>query len=106
MRGCTLSGGGGNDTLIGGAGSDRLIGGIGIDTLTGGARRRHVRVPFGDSSAASGQHDRITDFTTGVDRIDLTGFDAITGTAAVYDQFQFIGTAGFHGTAGDTQLFL
>ena len=34
--GCTLSGGGGNDTLIGGAGNDRLIGGTGVDTMTGG----------------------------------------------------------------------
>ena len=37
--GCTLKGGGGNDTLVGGAGNDTLIGGTGIDTLTGGGGR-------------------------------------------------------------------
>ena len=59
---------------------------------------------LGDSSAASGQHDRITDFTAGVDRIDLSGIDAISGTAG-YDQFHFMGTAGFTGSAGDLNYF-
>ena len=59
----------------------------------------------GDSSAASGQHDRITDFASGLDRIDLSGIDAISGTAG-YDLFHFIGTAGFDGSAGAARLFL
>ena len=57
--GCTLTGGGGNDTLTGGAGIDRLIGGIGVDTLSGGGGVDTFAFAFGDSSAASGQHDRI-----------------------------------------------
>ena len=59
---------------------------------------------LGDSSAASGQHDRITDFVSGIDHIDLSGFDAISGTAAI-DQFHFIGTAAFDGTAGELDYF-
>ncbi len=98
--GCTLSGGGGADVLAGGAGSDRLIGGFGIDSLTGGGGADTFVFLPGDSSAASGQHDRITDFTTGVDRIDLTGFDAITSTSAL-DTFRFIGATSFGGSAGE-----
>ena len=72
--GCTLSGGGGNDTLIGGAGNDRLIGGTGVDNLTGGGGADTFVFLLGDSSAASGQHDRITDFLSGTDHIDLSGY--------------------------------
>ncbi|OCK58333.1 M10 family metallopeptidase C-terminal domain-containing protein [Bradyrhizobium sp. LMTR 3] len=96
---CTLSGGGGNDTLIGGTGNDRLIGGSGVDTLTGGSGGDTFAFAFGDSSAGSGQHDKIIDFGTGTDRIDLSGIDAIGGTATL-DQFIFIATAGFSGSAG------
>src|SRR6185437_3805903 len=59
--GCTLSGGAGNDALIGGAGNDRLVGGAGIDIMTGGGGADTFVFAIGDSSAASGQHDRITD---------------------------------------------
>jgi serralysin len=97
--GCTLTGGAGNDTLIGGTGNDRLVGGSGVDTLTGGGGADTFVFAFGDSSAASGQHDRITDFVTGVDRIDLGAIDAIVGNAGI-DLFQFIAAAGFNGTAG------
>ena len=72
--GSTLSGGGGNDTLIGGAGNDRLIGGTGVDNLTGGGSGDTFVFLLGDSSAASGQHDRITDFVSGTDHIDLSGY--------------------------------
>ncbi len=94
-----LSGGAGADALNGGSGNDRLIGGAGVDQLTGGAGADVFAFLVGDSSAASGQHDRITDFTSGVDRIDLSGIDAISGTS-VNDLFRFIGTTAFDGTAG------
>ncbi|MDI1267018.1 MAG: M10 family metallopeptidase C-terminal domain-containing protein [bacterium] len=95
----TLVGGGGNDTLIGGAGNDRLTGGTGVDTMTGGGGIDTFAFAFGDSSAASGQHDRITDFAAGIDRIDLSGIDAVSATVG-YDQFRFIGTSAFDGAAG------
>ena len=102
--GCTLSGGGGNDTLIGGAGNDRLIGGSGIDNLTGGSSGDIFVFLLGNSSATSGQHDRITDFVSGTDHIDLSGFDAISSTGS-YDQFKFLATAAFSGAAGELNYF-
>ncbi|MBR1302288.1 M10 family metallopeptidase C-terminal domain-containing protein, partial [Bradyrhizobium sp. AUGA SZCCT0042] len=100
----TLYGGGGNDTLIGGAGSDTLIGGGGVDILIGGVGADKFVFAFGDSVAARGQRDCITDFETGVDRIDLSGIDAIVGTGG-YDLFRFIATAGFSGSAGELNYF-
>ena len=102
--GCTLSGGGGNDTLNGGAGNDRLIGGSGIDNLTGGSSGDIFVFLLGNSSATSGQHDRITDFVSGTDDIDLSGFDAISSTGS-YDQFKFLATAAFSGAAGELNYF-
>ena len=99
--GSTLKGGGGNDTLVGGAGNDTLIGGTGIDTLTGGGGVDTFVFAFGDSSAASGKHDLITDFTSGTDKIDLTGIDAITSTPGIIDAFNFLGTSAFDGKAGE-----
>jgi serralysin len=98
--GCTLSGGAGNDTLIGGAGNDRLIGGAGIDTMTGNGGADTFVFVIGDSSATTGQHDRITDFVSGTDHIDLSGIDAIVSTGGI-DQFRFIGASGFDGSAGE-----
>lgn len=78
-------GGGGDDTIRGGRGNDRLAGGPGTDILTGGAGADLLRggggadlfrfVSAGDSPAA-GAGDRIADFTTGSDRIDLSRLDA------------------------------
>ncbi|MCK1642853.1 M10 family metallopeptidase C-terminal domain-containing protein [Bradyrhizobium sp. 157] len=102
--GCTLSGSGGSDTLIGGAGNDKLIGGSGIDNLTGGSSGDTFVFLLGDTSAANGQHDRVTDFVSGADRIDLSGLDAISSTGS-YDQFKFIAVAAFSGTAGELNYF-
>ncbi|MFG3591849.1 M10 family metallopeptidase C-terminal domain-containing protein [Bradyrhizobium sp. RDI18] len=102
--GCALWGGGGGDTLIGGGGLDKLFGGAGVDNLTGGTSGDTFIFLVGDSSSTSGQHDRITDFVSGADLIDLNGFDAISSTAG-YQQFKFIGTAAFSGTAGELNYF-
>ena len=78
----TLKGGNGRDTLDGGAGNDRLTGGKGNDRLTGGDGRDVFifRDAFGD--------DVVTDFTPGVDRLDLRGFgigdfDGLVGAGAL-----------------------
>ncbi|HEY8592592.1 MAG TPA: M10 family metallopeptidase C-terminal domain-containing protein [Sphingomicrobium sp.] len=72
-----LVGNGGNDTIFGGAGDDKLlggdandilIGGTGNDTLTGGAGADKFVFVGNDGN------DRITDFKSGVDKIDLTAF--------------------------------
>ena len=76
----SLSGGDGNDTLNGGTGVDTLNGGIGNDTFV-----------FG-STAELG--DLIQGFTTGQDKINLTGFDGNSTTNGV-QQLSWIGTAAF-----------
>jgi len=103
-NGCTLIGGGGNDMLIGGAGSDRLVGGTGVDTMTGNGGADTFVFATGDSSAASGQHDRITDFVSGVDKIDLSAIDGNSGTGGI-DQFYFISGSAFDGAAGELDYF-
>lgn len=62
-----LVGDSGNDRLYGESGKDRLNGGSGNDILTGGSSADSFR--FTGKWGA----DKITDFTNGVDRIDLRG---------------------------------
>jgi Ca2+-binding RTX toxin-like protein len=70
-----LLGGLGLDTLEGGTGNDTLNGAAGQDMLTGGAGNdRFVFSALADTSTAA--PDLITDFVSGVDRIDLSALDA------------------------------
>ncbi len=62
----TLTGGGGKDHLVGGAGVDHLIGGGGGDRMTGGLDADHFVF-----NAPTEGGDKITDFTHGLDQIDL-----------------------------------
>lgn len=64
-----LDGRGGDDIMDGGDGNDRLISNAGDDILTGGAGAD----TFVIGPRTSG-NITITDFTDGVDRIDLTAF--------------------------------
>ncbi|WP_202386119.1 M10 family metallopeptidase C-terminal domain-containing protein [Allopontixanthobacter confluentis] len=75
-----LSGNGGNDVLNGFEGSDTLTGGDGSDTF---------------SFSTLDGIDTITDFATGVDKIDLAAFGGFES---------FIGEAGFSGTAGEVRV--
>jgi serralysin len=75
-----LDGRGGNDVLDGFAGADWLTGGAGADT-------------FAFHLIEKG--DRITDFASGADKIDLRG----TGV-----DFSFVGGAGFTGAAGELRF--
>jgi Ca2+-binding RTX toxin-like protein len=97
----SLGGGGGNDTLWGYGGNDTLIGGAGKDTLIGGTGNDTFLFAGGDfGGATTVTADRITDFTGGQDKIDLTQLDANTLSGG--DQaFSFIGSAAFSGTAGE-----
>jgi Ca2+-binding RTX toxin-like protein len=86
---------GGNDLLQGRGGADRLTGGNGQDTLTGGAGADIFDFDaLGESGNTPAIADLITDFTVGVDDVDLSGIDANSALAG--DQaFSFIGTASF-----------
>ena len=97
-----LFGDAGDDTLLGRGGDDTLIGGLGGDTLGGGAGAdtfvyRNVDESSGDAA------DRITDFETGSDVIDLSAVDA-DETVARNQAFTFIGTDAFTGTAAELRL--
>jgi Ca2+-binding RTX toxin-like protein len=106
----TLQGDAGNDTLQGDAGSDTLLGGLGSDTLNGGAAQDTLTGGLGEadtfvftSTADTGNtaatRDRITDFEeAGGDKIDVSGIDANTATAA-NDPFVFLNTVGAAFTA-------
>lgn len=88
----------GQDALNGGDGADLIDGGGGADLLTGGLGADLFRFDHGDTGLGAGA-DRITDFLSGVDRIDLSSIDADSGLAG--DQaFTFIGASAFGGVAG------
>ncbi|NIJ20310.1 Ca2+-binding RTX toxin-like protein [Sphingomonas naasensis] len=110
----SLYGDGGRDTLIGGSGADLLFGGGDIDSLTGGDGNDRLNGGAGLDILTGGAGndvfvftdlgwDSVTDFRRGQDKIDLSGLDADTRTAAV-DAFHWIGNAGFSGNAGELQL--
>jgi len=97
----TLNGNEGNDTLIGGyqddlivggTGDDRIIGGRGSDLMKGGAGNDTFVFETVDDAAFGTTNDRILDFVSGQDVIDLTDI----GDAA----FTFRGTAAFTGGGG------
>lgn len=72
-----LIGGGGSDTLYGGSGNDRLVGSRGADRLFGGDGNDVLRGGGGSdvfvfTSADGYDSDRIADFTSGKDQIDLS----------------------------------
>ncbi len=99
-----LYGGGSADRLKGGNGTDLLVGGPGKDVLTGGAGDDVFvfRAPA-DSPAGSGR-DRISDFSPGIDHIDLTSIDADPAQAG-NNAFSFSGEAHFSHHAGELRYF-
>lgn len=62
----------GADTITGDDGNDVIYGGSGKDILTGGAGADRFVFGRDDSKAGGSVRDLITDFTTGVDKLDLT----------------------------------
>lgn len=87
-----LYGGNGNDILWGGTNSDILKGEIGIDVLIGGEGADRLyggtdidRDIFDFNLCTESTNlvrDRIYNFKSGVDRVDLAGIDARAGTSA------------------------
>jgi Ca2+-binding RTX toxin-like protein len=95
----TIRGNNGSDTIDGGNGNDLLNGNSGADILTGGAGADTFTMGFFDSGTGAAA-DRITDFTSGTDIMDLSAWDADLGTAG-NQAFNFVGSAAFTGTAGE-----
>lgn len=72
-----LSGGNGSDVLEGGSGKDTLIGGNGDDILRGGTGDdTFIFLTAAEASASGDLVDRITDFQSGHDKLDLSAFMA------------------------------
>lgn len=96
-----LRGDAGGDRLLGGAGKDMLNGGAQVDVLTGGAGADIFVFKRAEQLGASATAcDRITDFGTGADRIDLAALDAVRGRAG-NQTFDYIGKSAFTGDAGE-----
>ncbi|CAI0694901.1 Serralysin precursor [Serratia quinivorans] len=94
-------GGSGNDVLVGnalnnvlkgGAGNDFIFGGAGADTLWGGAGKDIFAFAAASDSTVKAP-DKIMDFTTGVDKIDLSAFAT---------DIQFVG--GFSGNSNEATI--
>ena len=103
-----LSGGDGNDYLNSSAGDDRLFGGAGDDVFIGSAGADVMEGGAGADlfifaplhSRLGDGADRIVDFVSGVDLIDLALIDADSGSAG-NQAFAYIGEGAFTGTAGE-----
>jgi Ca2+-binding RTX toxin-like protein len=79
--GDTINGLGGNDTILGLAGSDKLLGGDGNDTLRGGAGADTLTGGAGADLflfETGGNNDKILDFVSGTDKIDLHLLSGVT----------------------------
>lgn len=87
----------GNDIFVGSTGADRIIGNLGSDKMTGGAGADI----FDYNAAAEGNWDEITDFVSGVDKIDLSTIDAVpVGGGGGNEAFTFLGSGSFTGVQG------
>jgi Ca2+-binding RTX toxin-like protein len=84
-------GGAGNDILKGDAGLDILLGGAGFDRLYGGADKDVFDYNAITESAVGGTRDKIFDFVSGVDKINLASIDANAATLT-NNAFTFTGT--------------
>ncbi|CAN7316183.1 calcium-binding protein [Caulobacter sp. LjRoot300] len=84
-----LFGDSGDDTLRGGAGDDFILGEAGADTLTGGAGVDTFGYYKVTDSTLSSQ-DFITDFQTGVDKIDLSDLDVTNYRIGTAGGFTFV----------------
>ncbi|HEY8359418.1 MAG TPA: calcium-binding protein, partial [Ramlibacter sp.] len=88
---------GGHDRLLGGDGADRLVGGAGKDKLSGGAGSDRF-VYDSVSNSPNGASDVITDFVSGVDKLDFRTQNSHDGEPSL-ESIAFIGSRGFDGDA-------
>ncbi|WP_434650280.1 retention module-containing protein [Pseudomonas sp. D1-2] len=85
-----IDGGLGHDVLNGGGGDDILIGGLGNNILSGGSGADTFQWQAGNSG-----HDVITDFTPGLDKLDLSQLLlGENGSAASLDDYLHLTVTG------------
>lgn len=89
-----LFGGLAGDTITGGDGADQITGGLAADTMTGGTGADKFLFEANDIGTTTAYYDRITDFESGVDEIDLSKIDADT-TVAGNQVFAFVDNNAF-----------
>ncbi len=92
-----LVGTNGADRLFGEADSDGLIGGAGADTLSGGGGR-DVFVYRSAAESTTDAMDVITDFETGVDRLELSAIGATGFTLTAVNGATLLGATTANGT--------
>ena len=86
-------GGSGHDVLIGNQINNRMTGGAGGDTLTGGGGADTFVYNRASDSPAKNP-DRLTDFTSGIDKIDLSGLLKEAGLQSLQLVEQHMGRKG------------
>jgi Ca2+-binding RTX toxin-like protein len=83
----TITGTTGNDVLTGGAGNDTITGNIGRDVLTGGAGAdTFIFRAYFESGIVEARRDLITDFVSGIDKLDFSHMDAILANDVLGNQ--------------------
>jgi Ca2+-binding RTX toxin-like protein len=106
-----LWGGTGNDNLIGAGGNDTLYGGAGNDTLAGGAGIDHLTGDSGEDffvlTNTYADRDRITDFASGVDHLQLSAglFGGGLAQGALAAEQFVANTTGLAGDADDRFVY-
>jgi Ca2+-binding RTX toxin-like protein len=93
----------GNDRLDGGTGNDLLVGGAGTDMLTGGLGADRFVWESASDAGKGALRDIVTDFAQGIDKLDLSGIDAMS-KAKGNNAFTFIGEAAFSGLQGQLRF--
>ena len=86
-------GGSGDDHIKGNQVGNRLMGGAGADMLTGGGGENVFAYDWSSDSTPD-RHDQILDFTSGTDKIDLSGLLANASIKHFRVVEQFTGRAG------------
>jgi len=94
-----MNGGSLNDRLRGQGGEDQINGGSGIDVMTGGADADVFVFSFLTDMGNAVTSDRITDFVSGTDQIDLSAISGLTfigglSFTSVVDQMRYVKSAG------------
>jgi Ca2+-binding RTX toxin-like protein len=85
------------ENAIGGGGGDRLIANQAANKLTGNAGADVFQWTSHTHAGIGALADRIMDFLSGTDKIDLGEVDSFPFTTSTNETFTFIGTAAFSG---------